>query len=258
MYVSLLRLLVDASGQSPLLYLGLIVVLMASWGLIVAAIGDIVIKLFDVPAARPGQVTAATALAWDVDVDHVPQHGRRGGHGPLFLDHRADDAHIVGVVDDPHIPHAGARQRMVGIERHRTDRQAVVRTIPLCDGKGLDDLALLPGCLEILERDLPNALNRQVRSGSVGRRRTLLAMITSLLAASQPSTSRRRIRLGDACLLCARQRLCIVDLLFVHAVEDIVGGAVKDALDSRHTRAGEVAHADVDGGQAACHRAAVE
>jgi hypothetical protein len=55
MYVSLLRLLVDASGQSPLLYIGLIAVLMASWGLIVAAIGDIIIKLLDAPAGRPGQ-----------------------------------------------------------------------------------------------------------------------------------------------------------------------------------------------------------
>lgn len=55
MYVSLLRLLVDASEQSPLLYVGLIVVLMASWGLIVAAIVDITIKLFDVPVGRPGQ-----------------------------------------------------------------------------------------------------------------------------------------------------------------------------------------------------------
>ncbi len=55
MYVSLLRLLVDASGQSPLLYVGLIAVLMASWGLVVAAIGDIVIKLLDAPAGRSGQ-----------------------------------------------------------------------------------------------------------------------------------------------------------------------------------------------------------
>lgn len=55
MYVSLLRLLVDASGQSPLLYVALIAVLMASWGLVVAAIGDIVIKLLDAPARRSGQ-----------------------------------------------------------------------------------------------------------------------------------------------------------------------------------------------------------
>ncbi|MHB1318589.1 MAG: hypothetical protein ACYCYF_08240 [Anaerolineae bacterium] len=55
MYVSLLRLLVDASGQSPLLYVGLIAVLMASWGLVVAAIADIAIKLLDAPARRNGQ-----------------------------------------------------------------------------------------------------------------------------------------------------------------------------------------------------------
>jgi hypothetical protein len=52
MYVSLLRLLVDASEQSPMLYVGLIVLLMASWGLIVAVIADVGIKLFDEPIAR--------------------------------------------------------------------------------------------------------------------------------------------------------------------------------------------------------------
>ncbi|NLT74468.1 MAG: hypothetical protein GXX94_09805 [Chloroflexi bacterium] len=55
MYVSLLRLLVDASEQSPLLYVGLIAVLMASWGLVVAAMVDIAIKLFDAPADRSRQ-----------------------------------------------------------------------------------------------------------------------------------------------------------------------------------------------------------
>jgi hypothetical protein len=53
MYVSLLRLLVDASEQSPMLYLGLIAVLMASWGLIVAVIADVTVKLFDEPVNRP-------------------------------------------------------------------------------------------------------------------------------------------------------------------------------------------------------------
>ncbi len=48
MYVSLLRLYVQISQQSPLLYIGLIVMLMASWGLIVAAITELVVKLFDV------------------------------------------------------------------------------------------------------------------------------------------------------------------------------------------------------------------
>ncbi len=47
MYVSLLRLFVQISQQSPLLYIGLIVILMASWGLIVAALTEIAIKLFD-------------------------------------------------------------------------------------------------------------------------------------------------------------------------------------------------------------------
>lgn len=57
MYVSLLRLLVEASEQSPLVYLGLIVVLMASWGLIVAAIADIAIKFLDAPDRRQGPRT---------------------------------------------------------------------------------------------------------------------------------------------------------------------------------------------------------
>jgi hypothetical protein len=47
MYVSLFRLVAQASEQSPFLYLGLIAVLMASWGAIVAALSEIAIKLFD-------------------------------------------------------------------------------------------------------------------------------------------------------------------------------------------------------------------
>lgn len=49
MYVSLLRLYVQVAEQSPLLYIGLVVLLMASWGLIVTAITEIVIHFFDVP-----------------------------------------------------------------------------------------------------------------------------------------------------------------------------------------------------------------
>jgi hypothetical protein len=47
MYVSLLRLYVEVSQQSPLLYVGLIVLLIASWGLMVSAITEIAIRLFD-------------------------------------------------------------------------------------------------------------------------------------------------------------------------------------------------------------------
>ena len=49
MYVSLLRLCIEVSQKSPLLYVGLIVLLMASWGLIVTAIAEIVVRIFDVP-----------------------------------------------------------------------------------------------------------------------------------------------------------------------------------------------------------------
>ncbi|MEA3408289.1 MAG: hypothetical protein U9R48_09465 [Chloroflexota bacterium] len=51
MYVSLLRLYVEVC-QNPLLYIGLIVLLMASWGLIVSAIFEIAIKLFDAPDTK--------------------------------------------------------------------------------------------------------------------------------------------------------------------------------------------------------------
>lgn len=52
MYVSLLKLYVEVSQQSPMLYIGLIVLLMASWGVIVSAIADIAIKVFDKPDDR--------------------------------------------------------------------------------------------------------------------------------------------------------------------------------------------------------------
>jgi hypothetical protein len=47
-YVSLLRLYVEVAQQSPVLYIGLVVLLMASWGLIVSAIVDILVKMLDV------------------------------------------------------------------------------------------------------------------------------------------------------------------------------------------------------------------
>jgi hypothetical protein len=48
MYVNLLRLLLEVSGQSPMLYIGLLVLLMTSWGLVMGAILDIAVRLFDV------------------------------------------------------------------------------------------------------------------------------------------------------------------------------------------------------------------
>lgn len=47
MYTQLLRLYVQISQASPLLYVGLILLVMASWGVIVAAITEIAIRLFD-------------------------------------------------------------------------------------------------------------------------------------------------------------------------------------------------------------------
>ncbi|NLV74535.1 MAG: hypothetical protein GXY52_07620 [Chloroflexi bacterium] len=46
MYISMLRLLMDASG-SPVLFIGVLLLIMASWTLIVSAIADIAIRLFD-------------------------------------------------------------------------------------------------------------------------------------------------------------------------------------------------------------------
>ena len=54
-YTQLLRLYMELSQQSPLLFVGLIVLLMASWGLIVGAITEITVHLFDIDdsAGRP-------------------------------------------------------------------------------------------------------------------------------------------------------------------------------------------------------------
>ena len=58
MYVSLLSLYVQVSQQSPLLYIGLISLLMASWGLIVSVITQVAIQLFDHPDEHTGQERA--------------------------------------------------------------------------------------------------------------------------------------------------------------------------------------------------------
>ena len=49
MYTSLLRLYLEVSQRSPLLFIGLIILLMTSWSLIVAAVFEIVVRLFDLP-----------------------------------------------------------------------------------------------------------------------------------------------------------------------------------------------------------------
>jgi len=51
MYVTLLKLFLQVS-ENPLAFLGLLMLLMLSWGLIVAAIYDIAIRLWDSPAKR--------------------------------------------------------------------------------------------------------------------------------------------------------------------------------------------------------------
>ncbi len=51
MYVKLLRLFIEVS-QSPVLFVGLVVFLMASWALIVSALVEITIRLFAVPDSR--------------------------------------------------------------------------------------------------------------------------------------------------------------------------------------------------------------
>jgi hypothetical protein len=51
MYVTLLKLFLQVS-ENPLAFVGLLMLLMLSWGLIVAAIYDIAIRLWDSPAKR--------------------------------------------------------------------------------------------------------------------------------------------------------------------------------------------------------------
>jgi len=48
MYVTLLTLVVEVA-ENPLIFLGLVVLLLSSWALIVSALFDIAIRLFDTP-----------------------------------------------------------------------------------------------------------------------------------------------------------------------------------------------------------------
>ncbi len=63
MYVNLLRLAVELTGN-PLLFLGLIVLLMASWGLIVTAVFDIGVRLFDVQPDLPPRLRHTRLTIW--------------------------------------------------------------------------------------------------------------------------------------------------------------------------------------------------
>lgn len=49
MYTLLLRLYIQISQESPLLFVGLLVLLLASWGLIVGVITEVAVHLFDSP-----------------------------------------------------------------------------------------------------------------------------------------------------------------------------------------------------------------
>jgi len=46
---TLLHLYVQVLQESPLVFIGLLVLLMASWGLIVGVITEVVVRLFDLP-----------------------------------------------------------------------------------------------------------------------------------------------------------------------------------------------------------------
>ena len=63
MYVNLLRLTVELAGN-PLLVIGLVILLLASWGLIVSAIMDICIRLFDVQPGMPPRLRRSRISVW--------------------------------------------------------------------------------------------------------------------------------------------------------------------------------------------------
>jgi len=63
MYVNLLRLTVELTGN-PVLFLGLIVLLLASWGLIVTAIFDIGVRLFDIQPDLPPRLRHTRFTLW--------------------------------------------------------------------------------------------------------------------------------------------------------------------------------------------------
>ena len=63
MYVNLLRLTVELTGN-PVLFIGLIVLLLASWGLIVAAVLDICVRLFDVQPDLPPRLRHTRFTMW--------------------------------------------------------------------------------------------------------------------------------------------------------------------------------------------------
>ena len=51
MYVTLLKLFVEVL-QDPFMFIGLLTLMMASWGMIVVALYEIAVRLFDAPPTK--------------------------------------------------------------------------------------------------------------------------------------------------------------------------------------------------------------
>ena len=69
-------------------------------------------------------------------IDHITQYRCRSGDGSLFLDYCTDDAHIVGVIHNSHIPHAGAGHRMILVQDRWADAVYVSTDPDINDGEG--------------------------------------------------------------------------------------------------------------------------
>ena len=82
---------------------------------------------------------------------------------------------------------------------------------------------------------------RTTESGSSHAPNPSRARMTSLLTASSPSTSPRRVRLGIAQLLGVDEDVAVRAALVGHGREDVVGRAVDDAADAHDVVRGEVA-----------------
>ncbi len=84
------------------------------------------------------------------------------------------------------------------------------------------------------------------------------ARMAALAAASCPSTSARRVALGQAQLLRLAQHVVVVGALLLHAGEDVVGRPVDDPHDAHDLLAGERLAQGPDDGDGARHGRLVE
>ena len=126
---------------------------------------------------------------------------------------------------------------------------------PECDAEQLDAIAEIVGRLDIGGRDRSRSPRYRPTRSCVRVPKARLVSSASLCAVSKPPMSKVGIGLGIALRLRLLQHVGEGPALALHQRQDVVAGAVEDAVDAADVVALQALAHDLDDGNAAGHRA---